>query len=186
MVVVAFTVTAVAGFALLAVLIAELFIITGALLVHRRTVPVVERWGRGAAAEEEVGAILDGLRERGWRALHDVDSGRGNIDHVLIGPAGVLTVETKSHRGRLKVDRLHERMLRQAYTQAKHVERVAGHPVAPLLVFSRAYLDRAVSRRRGVTVLPGRMLAGHLERRPARLTPAQIDALHRALATALA
>jgi hypothetical protein len=172
MVVVAFTVTAVAGFALLAVLIAELFIITGALLVHRRTVPVVERWGRGAAAEEEVGAILDGLRERGWRALHDVDSGRGNIDHVLIGPAGVLTVETKSHRGRLKVDRLHERMLRQAYTQAKHVERVAGHPVAPLLVFSRAYLDRAVSRRRGVTVLPGRMLAGHLERRPARLTPA--------------
>jgi len=90
--------------------------------------PVVERWGREAAAEEEVGAILDRLRERGWRALHGVDSGRGNIDHVLIGPAGVLTVETKSHRGRLEVGSLHERMLRQAYAQAKLETSCRSHP----------------------------------------------------------
>ncbi|MBV8948155.1 MAG: NERD domain-containing protein, partial [Solirubrobacterales bacterium] len=36
--------------------------------------------------------MLDGLRERGWLALHDVQLGRGNIDHVLIRPAGIFTV----------------------------------------------------------------------------------------------
>ncbi|MBV8710719.1 MAG: NERD domain-containing protein, partial [Solirubrobacterales bacterium] len=40
--------------------------------------------------------MLDGLRERGWLALHDVQLGRGNIDHVLIRPAGIFTVETKA------------------------------------------------------------------------------------------
>jgi len=94
-------------------------------------------------------------------------------------------VETKSHRGRLTVDHLDERMLRQAYAQAKHLERITGQRVGPLLVFSDAYLDRPVSRRRGVTVLPARMLAGHLDRRHSRLTPAQVDDLHRRLAATL-
>jgi hypothetical protein len=76
-------------------------------------------------------------------------------------------------------------MLKQAYAQAKHLERITGQRVAPLLVFSDAYLDRPVSRRSGVVVLPARMLAGHLDRRPARLSPAQVDELHRRLAAAL-
>jgi hypothetical protein len=75
-------------------------------------------------------------------------------------------------------------MLRQAYAQAKHLERLLGTTVAPLLVFSRAYLvGRPVSRQRGVMVLPARMLAEHLARRPARLSPTQVAELHmRALA----
>jgi Nuclease-related domain len=148
-------------------------------------VPVVDRWLRGAAGEERVGAILDALHDRGWRALHDVDTGRGNIDHVLVGPGGVLSVETKSHRGRVSVEHLDERMFKQAYAQAKHVERITGQRVAPLLVFSDAYLDRPVSRRRGVTVLPARMLAGHLGRRTARLSAGEVDDLYRRLAAAL-
>ena len=126
-----------------------------------------------------------GRASRGWRAIHDVDTGRGNIDHVLVGPGGILTVETKSHRGRVAVEHLDERMFKQAYAQAKHLERITGQRVAPLLVFSDAYLDRPLSRRRGVAVLPARMLAGYLDRRRARLSPAQIDDLHRRLAAAL-
>ena len=49
---------------------------------------------------------LDRLRGRrpAWRVLHSVPIGisRGDIDYVLIGPPGVLTINTKHHRtGRL-------------------------------------------------------------------------------------
>jgi len=135
---------------------------------------VLDRWIQGAEGEEHVGRILDGLTKDGWLAIHDVDTGRGNIDHILIGPAGVLTVETKSHGGRVRVDHVDERMLRQAYAQSKHLSRLIDRPVSPLLVFSRAYLDRPVSRQRGVVVLPARMLRGHLARRKDVLAPADV------------
>src|SRR4051812_35007344 len=174
-----------AGFNFTATAVAEVAAIAGVVSVNRRVLPTAERWARGAAGEERVGAILDALADRGWRAIHDVDTGRGNIDHVLVGPGGLLTVETKSYRGRLVVDALDERILKQAYAQAKHLERITGHRVAPLLVFSDAYLDRAVSRQRGVTVLPARMLPGHLDRRSDRLSQAEIDELHDRLADVL-
>jgi hypothetical protein len=79
------------------------------MLLERRALPGVQRWARGAKGEETVGAILDGLQASGWRAIHDADTGRGNIGHVLVGPAGVLTVETKSHRGPIAVDRIDKR-----------------------------------------------------------------------------
>jgi hypothetical protein len=174
-----------AGFNPAIAIVAEVAVLAGVMSINRRSVPRVERWARGAGGEERVGAIVDALHARGWRAIHDVDTGRGNIDHVLVGPGGVLTVETKSHRGRLAVEYLDERMFKQAYAQAKHLERITGQRVAPLLVFSDAYLDRPVSRRRGVVVLPARMLAGHLDRRPAHFSPAQVEDLHRRLAAAL-
>jgi hypothetical protein len=173
------------GFLSLAFGLAEVGTYGGLLLIDRVVLPVVDRWDRGAEGEEHVGAILDALASEGWLAIHDVTFGHGNIDHVLIGPGGLLTVETKSHRGRIAVDRLDERMLRQAYAQAKALERVTGRAVAPLLVFSRAYLDRPVTRQRGVTVLPARMLAGHLARRQGRLSADEVTALHARLAAAV-
>jgi hypothetical protein len=168
------------GFAL-----AEVVAIAAMLFLDRVAFPVVDRWDRGADGEEHVGRILDGLHDSGWLTLHDVDTGRGNIDPVLVGPGGVLTVETKSHPGRLAVAHLDERMLKQAYAQAKHVERITGHKATALLVFSRAYLDRPVGQRRGVTVLPARMLGRHLARRR-ELAPPEVADLHRRLSAALA
>ena len=56
--------------------------------------------------ERKVGAELDKLARHGWRVLHSVPSGVGEstlepllIDHVLIGPGGVFTVNTKCHPG---------------------------------------------------------------------------------------
>jgi hypothetical protein len=95
-----------------------------------------------------------------------VSLGRGNIDHVLVGPGGAFTIETKANRGRLQIDRLDSRMLGQAYAEKKVLETVSGLHVHSLLVFSEAYLVGSVpARRRGVTVLPARMLAGYLHRR---------------------
>lgn len=46
--------------------------------------------------EKAVGQLLDGLRERGYRIFHDVVGTGFKLEHVLIGPAGIFTVETKT------------------------------------------------------------------------------------------
>jgi hypothetical protein len=166
--------------------IAAEIVALGLMAIGDRVItPRLDRRIQGNEGELQVGAILDGLADQGWLTLHDVSLGRGNIDHLVVGPGGVVTVETKSHGGRIAVARLDPRWLKQAYAQRKLVERITGERVDCLLVFSRAYLDRAISRQRGVLVLPSRMLAGHLARREARLTPPEIQALHARLAAAL-
>lgn len=122
-----------------------------------------------------MGELLESLAPQGWRVLHDISFGRGNVDHVLIGPGGVFTVETKSHAGRIRVDRIEPAMLSQAYAQRKVLERITQREVDALLVFSRAYLTPAISRRKGVLVLPARLLGGHLSRRPAVLTEGAVE-----------
>lgn len=58
--------------------------------------------------ERIVGQFLEELREKGYRVLHDVVGEGFNIDHLLIGPKGVFTVETKTiskpARGKPEID----------------------------------------------------------------------------------
>lgn len=58
-------------------------------------------WRIGADGEEAVGNQLDKLagKDPRWRVLHAVPVGeRGSdIDHLVIGPAGVFTINTKHH-----------------------------------------------------------------------------------------
>lgn len=163
----------------------ELVFLLALVLLRSAVEPVAERWGRGAAGERKVGAILDGLGPD-WHALHGVWLGRGDIDHVLVGPGGVFTVETKSHRGRIPVERVHERMLSQAYAQKKKLETVSGLDVTPLLVFSSAWLIGSVpAHQRGVTILPARMLAGFIARRRPILDPAEVTEIAECLRLAL-
>jgi len=170
-----------AGFRSWTFIAAELAVLFALVAIDRLVVPLVLRRARGATGEEYVGAILDALAPHGWRVLHDIDTGRGNIDHVAIGPGGVFTIETKSHAGPIDVDRIPDLWWRQAYAQAKWVERAIGTKAMPLLVFSRAYVVQANVYRRGVVVLPGRMLEGNLKRRRAQLSPAEVDRLTGAL-----
>lgn len=177
---------ATAGWTSLAFMEAELaallVFVVGGPQVDRR----LDRRIRGNQGELEVGAVLDAAAEDGWLVLHDVQTGRGNIDHLLVGPGGILTVETKSHRGRRRVESLDARWLRQAYAQRKLVEQITGMPADALLVFSDAFLDRAVSRQKGVCVLPLRMLRGHLAQRPPVLAAEDVRSIHERLACALA
>jgi len=46
--------------------------------------------------EEAVGEFLEHLRKDGYQVFHDIVGKGFNVDHVLIGPAGVFTVETKT------------------------------------------------------------------------------------------
>jgi hypothetical protein len=50
----------------------------------------------GRDGEKAVGQYLELLRESGYRVLNDIVSESFNVDHVLIGPAGVFTIETKT------------------------------------------------------------------------------------------
>lgn len=154
------------------------------LVVCRRLIPLVDRHDRGASGEEHVGGLLNVL-PRGWRVAHDVSFGHGNVDHVAIGPPGVFVVETKSHAGPIKLERLHGATLRQAQAQRKIVERVLHVEVEPLLVFSRAWVDRPLARRKGVRVIPARMLGGYLRSLPGTLDEEQIDAIHARLLDAV-
>src|SRR5271167_1155099 len=167
-------------------LASEIALLLSILVVSRYVLPQVERRDRGATGEEYVGGLLDGLAGGGWRVIHDVSLGRGNVDHVLVGPPGVFTVETKSHPGPVRVRAVHGRTLSQAQAQRRAIEQVTGVSVEPLIVFSRAWVDRPMARRKGVRVLPARMLGGYLARGGATLSQEEIDRVHGLLATALA
>src|SRR5262245_42790688 len=75
----------------------EIALLITMFVISRYVLPLVERRDLGATGEEHVGALLGQLSHSGWRVIHDASLGRGNVDHILIGPGGVFTVETKSH-----------------------------------------------------------------------------------------
>lgn len=166
-------------------LASEVALLASMFAISRYILPVVERRDRGAMAEEQVGALLDGLPQEKWRVAHDVSLGRGNVDHIIIGPPGVFTIETKSHPGPIRASRVHGSMLSQAQAQGRAIAWVTGVEVQSLIVFSRAWVDRPGARRKGVRLLPARMLVGYLEKRPTTLTQSDIERTHRALATAV-
>ena len=53
----------------------------------------------GLEGEHLAGAALAELQPEGVLALHDLDVGRGNVDHVAISPAGVFALEVKHLSG---------------------------------------------------------------------------------------
>ncbi len=163
----------------------EVALLASMFVILRYVLPLVERHDRGATGEEQVGGVLDGLAGDGWHVIHDASLGHGNVDHILIGPAGVFTVETKSHPGPVRVGRVHGATLSQAQAQRKAIERVTGERVEPLIVFSRAWVDKPLARRKGVRVAPARMLAGYLERHPVTLTLEEVEETRARVAEAL-
>ena len=73
------------------------------LLARALGVHTEERaWRVGERGERVVGEELEKLASKGWTVVHDVPVGeRGaNIDHVVVGPGGVFTVNSKYHVGK--------------------------------------------------------------------------------------
>ena len=69
--------------------------------------PDAVAWRRGATGERRTARLLSPLERHGWAILHDlaVPGSRANIDHLAIGPGGVLVIDSKQYRGRLQLDR---------------------------------------------------------------------------------
>jgi hypothetical protein len=164
----------------------ELALLLAMFAVSRYVLPLVDRHDRGAAGEEHVGGLLDELSEEGWRVIHDASFGYGNVDHIALGAPGVFTIETKSRQGQIRVRTIHGAILRQAQEQRETLERITGEQVEPLVVFSRAWVDKPLTRRRGVRIVPARMLLAYLRRHSGTLTPEQLEQAHSRLVAALA
>jgi hypothetical protein len=64
-------------------------------------------WRRGAAGERRTARLLAPLERHGWAVLHDlaIPGSSANIDHLVIGPGGVVVIDSKRYWGRLRLDR---------------------------------------------------------------------------------
>lgn len=157
---------------------------------------------KGNAGEIEVGRRLDILDGSGCHVLHDRRKDRrspANLDHVVIGPAGVLVIDTKNWSGGLlHLDERGMRMgrwrkddtLQSCKTDAELVERVAreavpgAHCIGVLAFVQDVGLTRPVLHR-GVVMVQQEQLLSWLTRLPRRLDVAQVEALSEHLRAAL-
>jgi len=51
----------------------------------------------GRDGERAVGEYLEKLRANGYAVFHDIIGDDFNIDHVILAPTGIFTIETKTH-----------------------------------------------------------------------------------------
>lgn len=160
-------------------------------------------FGERMTAEE-----LEPLREQSWRVFHDVPAESGkqefNIDHVVVGPGGVFSIETKMRRkgharpglkdhevrydGKelswpWKEDRYGlDQAARNAVWLRDWLSLMTGErlEVTPVLVFPGWYVvpPNAVH---AVSVIHTSYLGGFVSRRKDVLNPKQIDLLARQL-----
>jgi hypothetical protein len=83
-------------------------------------------WTQGAEGERLVARAIESLAPYGWTSLHDLRwPGRqqANIDHVAIGPGGLLVIDAKNWSGAVTVQ---DGVLRQnGYRRDREVEGVA-------------------------------------------------------------
>lgn len=74
-------------------------------VLARNTPPAwIGQYQAGAFGEERTAKALEPLLRSGWFITHDLDRRRFNIDHVLVGPAGVFVLETKNLHGSVTID----------------------------------------------------------------------------------
>jgi hypothetical protein len=149
----------------------------------------------GIEGERVVGQYLDRMRGAGYRVFHDVVAEGFNLDHILVGPAGVFTIETKTiskpARGDARVS-YDGAVLRvagfepdrdpivQAKAQARWLSALITDSterrvfVRPVVVFPGWYVDAAEDSRREVWVLEPKALPAFIEREPERLNKEEV------------
>jgi hypothetical protein len=143
--------------------------------------PAARRLYRGALGEIEVAGVLSRLGAE-WTVLHAVPigSGRPDVDHVVIGPAGIFTIDTKNHADQKIVltgsdftangeEQNHARdALHRAERASRLVSGAAGRPVpvTPLIVVVNPASIAVGRTRPAVTVLSSSGLRRWLDSRP--------------------
>ncbi|MFE2141904.1 nuclease-related domain-containing protein [Streptomyces sp. NPDC059456] len=152
-----------------------------------------DSWYAGLEGERRVGRELERLAPFGWRVLHGIEKGNGgDIDHLLIGPGGVFSINTKNHRGSsvwigdsmAKVNGGPPRPYAAAsQAEADFVRRVLGRycafevPVEPVLVFvGITSLNRAATQY-AVRIYQEREVAA-LGPLAGKLTAEQVERVH--------
>ena len=149
-------------------------------------------WYQGALGELAVAGRLAQLDDR-WTVLHAVPVGQGScdIDHVVIGPAGVFTLNTKHHRGKriwvadrnLRVNGRPEPYLPKATAEADRasrlLSRMVGEPVVVrgVLVVVGASAITVKEPPSDIAVVSDHQLVSWLRRQPTRLSATDIQSI---------
>lgn len=146
-------------------------------------------WYKGALGEIAVGRILGRLGPD-WLVLHAVPVGvaKSDIDHVVIGPAGVFTLNTKNHSGQpvwvagrtlmvagRRTGHIHNAEY-EAARAAKLLSDAAGSvvEVTGVVVIVEPKSLAIKTRPDRVAVLTERQLLGWLNRSRIKLTPDEV------------
>ncbi|MGN7798162.1 nuclease-related domain-containing protein [Leifsonia sp. 22587] len=147
-------------------------------------------WYQGAVGEMAVGQMLAQLGPE-WFVRHSVPIGAGtkDVDHLVIGPAGVFAINTKHHAGAsvwvgdrvLRVNNGNTRHLPSAAGDAQDVTRrleaKTGFPVPvrPVLAVlgARALKDGRAPQNRPVAVVDALELVSWLQSQPQQLSAAE-------------
>ena len=152
-------------------------------------------WIKGARGEEAVGRFLAELVPEGYRILHDVDTGRGNLDHVAVGPTGVWAIETKAWTGTvyagkggvfMRNGRDEKATLKQAMGEAFEVKsRIAHTGLTPwvnaLVVLTATRLPKGPMKFGQVRVIESKDLLSTIRSGPTRMSPEDIKVAARAV-----
>jgi hypothetical protein len=111
-------------------------------------------WEAGARGERIVDKRLGTLKPDGWQVIPSIVKRSGaDVDHLVIGPPGVFTINTKHHRGAriwvgdhaLKVNNMSQPYLRNSRHEADSATRVLSSAVGldvkvtPVLAFVGAH-----------------------------------------------
>jgi hypothetical protein len=157
-------------------------------LLRFRVSPDALAWRRGAAGERRTARLLSRLEQRGWVVLHDlaVPGSPANIDHLAIGLGGVVVIDSKQYRGRLRLDAggllwhgrhlltMMLRAVRWEADQADEVLGVADVDVACVVAVHGASVPWGGVTVGGVAVAPAGRVSDLLRARPPILTAEQV------------
>jgi len=155
----------------------------------------------GRDGERAVAQYLEWFRTAGFFVFHDVPSGDANLDHVLVGPKGIFTIETKTWskplRGECRVtvvdgvvrangrtldrDPLIQAKAQAAWLRAFFSESQFKAPVQPVVVMPGWFVEPFDMKKTGAWVLELKALEKFVEREPDRLTREEVKAMASAL-----
>lgn len=149
----------------------------------------------GQAAEEWTATELRRLRRKGWKTVNHVTFRKWDIDHIAVGPDGVIVVETKWRSKPLDLEDPDTWLAEAAERLHRNERDVAGHlgwganqdaRITSVLVVWGPLIEQAsdepLPSRHNVNVLAG----GHLRRNLAELNEShlnsdEIDAIYNKL-----
>lgn len=162
---------------------------------YRRTWPKIRTLKQAEDGEKAVGQLLEALRGQGYAVFHDLVDDDFNVDHVIIGPAGAFTIETKTWskpaKGSSKIS-FDGATLRaagwepdrdpvvQAKAQSSWLQRLLGEitdkavPVRPVIVFPGWFVEDSRASRKDLWVLEPKALSAFLANEPAVLAPEDV------------
>lgn len=150
----------------------------------------VERFFKGARGEEKVAGVLASLPDA-YHVFNDFAAGRAHVDHVVVGPGGVFSVETKTWRGAVTVedgrillngqlpdrDPLAQTAREAALVRAALAAKGWRGVVTPVLVFATdSFLARRADVRGVVVINSDELRAGFASDRVV-IPPAELDRL---------